>query len=171
MSELIVLGDDDHDTGTRAYERVLERHGGQGPCRGRRLAPVLVATVLAVSACGGTGETGAGAGAADLAGRSFVSTGVTGHELVAGSEVRLIFSEDRVSVNAGCNTLTGAATWDDGVLAVDEHVATTQMACDDALMQQDDWLLAFLKSGPRLTVEGSTLTLGDESESLVLDEL
>ena len=46
----------------------------------------------------------------DLDGKTFVSTAVDGHELVADSEVRLTFQDASISINAGCNTLVGGYT-------------------------------------------------------------
>lgn len=43
-----------------------------------------------------------------LDGTTYVSTNVTGHELVEGTEVQLSFEEGVMSVSAGCNTIFGA---------------------------------------------------------------
>lgn len=125
---------------------------------------LLLVPVLA--AC----DAGTGSDDPDLAGKTFVSTQVTGHELVDGSEVRLIFQTDRISVQAGCNTLNGGATWDEGALVVTQPMARTMMACAPDLMAQDDWLEGFLTSEPALSLDGATLTLGDSTEGITLDE-
>lgn len=127
---------------------------------------VLVGLAVGLSACG----DGTAAAGADLEGKTFVSTDVAGHELVPGSEVKVIFQSDRISVQAGCNTLNGGATWDSGVLVVAVPMARTMMACDDDLSRQDDWLEALLTSEPALSLDGSTLVLGDSAEGLTLEE-
>lgn len=139
---------------------------GTRTVRGAGRAVALAVVTLALAACGGTSPQEA-ASDDDLAGRAFVSTRVTGRDLVEGTEVRLIFQEGRVSVTAGCNTLNGEAAWEDGRLVVQGPMAQTMMACDPALSEQDVWLAALLTSEPPLTLDGSTLTLGEASESSV----
>lgn len=142
--------------------------GERRRCDRRSLAGslVLLGMVMGLAAC----SDGTAAGGADLEGRTFVSTDVAGHELVPGSEVQVIFQTDRISVQAGCNTLNGGATWEGDVLVVAVPMAETMMACDDDLMRQDDWLVAFLTSKPALSLDGSTLVLGDSAEGLTLEE-
>ncbi|WP_164737212.1 META domain-containing protein [Georgenia sp. SYP-B2076] len=132
----------------------------------RRSAAAAVVAGALLAAC----AAAAGGAAPDLAGKSFVSSGVRGHDLVAGTDVRLLFGQDTISVNAGCNTLTGAATWAGGVLAVDAHMAQTMMACSGELTDQDDWLKVLLTSDPAVALEGRTLTIGDDAEGLTLEQ-
>ena len=93
-----------------------------------------------------------------------------GHDLVEGSKVALSFEDGRISANAGCNTMNGAATWDGDTLQVAGPLAMTMMACDEALMDQDQWLSEFLTSSPALAVDGETLTLGDDTTGITLSE-
>jgi heat shock protein HslJ len=107
----------------------------------------------------------------DLADRTFVSTDVRGHDLVEDTSVTLSFESDRVSASAGCNTFSGAASWDDGTLSLgDDELAATMMACSPEQQEQDDWLTEFLASSPDLALDGSTLTLGDDMSGMTLDE-
>jgi heat shock protein HslJ len=46
----------------------------------------------------------------------------------------------------------------------------TRKACPPAQQADDDWLSSFLTSEPALRVEGSTLTLGDDSSGMTLEE-
>jgi heat shock protein HslJ len=102
------------------------------------------------------------AGLAGLAGRQFLSTGVTKDgapfSLVAGSRIRLTFDEGRLSANAGCNTIGGNLTID-GNRLVFSGGSMTEMACQEPLMAQDDWLITFLASSPTFTLSGNDLTL------------
>ena len=127
---------------------------------------------LAVTALLGAGLVlgGCGSESVDLAGRSFTSTEVRGHDLVEGSKVALSFEDGRISANAGCNTRNGAATWDGDTPQVAGPLAMTMMACDEALMDQDQWLSEFLTSSPALAVDGETLTLGDDTTGITLSE-
>ena len=99
---------------------------------------------------------------AGLAGRQFLSTGVTKDgapfALVAGSRIRLTFDEGRLSANAGCNTIGGNLTID-GNRLVFSGGEMTEMACQEPLMAQDNWLVAFLGSGPTFALSGNDLTL------------
>ena len=122
----------------------------------------LLGASLALGACGSEG--------ADLAGRTFTSTEVRGHELAPGSTITLTFEEGRISANGGCNTLNGSATWEGDTLEVAEPLASTMMACDEALMEQDQWLSEYLTSSPALEVDGDTLTLGDDTTGITLSE-
>jgi heat shock protein HslJ len=137
---------------------------------------VLVATLLA-----GCGDSAPDAGtttggsvtalrAADLDGRSFASTSVQGHRLVPGSQVTVAFDGERLSANAGCNAQAGPWSIADGRLRTDGDLAQTQMACEEPLMRQDDWLRAFLSSAPRVALDGDDLTLAGEAATIELTE-
>src|SRR3954470_7514430 len=84
---------------------------------------VTVLVGLLVTACGGGSSSSAGdvpgsaPTKADLDGSAFASTSVEGHDLVAGSTVRLTFEDGSLSANAGCNTMTGSYDVTDGRLA------------------------------------------------------
>lgn len=138
-------------------------HGAPVDGSRRRVVLALAGAVVALLSLGACGSA-----SPDLAGKTYTSTQVTGHDLVPGSAVTLAFADGRVSAQAGCNTMNGPATWDGGKLVVAVPMASTMMACDDALMAQDQWLGSFLTSSPALTVEGDTLTLGDTSSGMTL---
>ena len=99
---------------------------------------------------------------AGLAGRQFLSTGVTKDgatfALVAGTRIRLTFDAGRLSANAGCNTISGNYTID-GNRLVFSGVGMTEMGCQPALMAQDSWLAAFLGAGPTFALDGNSLAL------------
>ena len=125
-------------------------------------APAAIAVLsLALTGCAG--------GSADLEGRTFTATAVRGPDLVEGSAITLAFEDGQVSANAGCNTIFGEAQWDGGTLEA-EQLASTLMACDDALMAQDEWLTALLTSSPTLSVDGTTLTIGDATGLTLTEE-
>ncbi len=134
------------------------------------LLPVLAVTALGLAACGSdeavsdtsTASTAAsgssGAGSVELDGSTFESTAVDGHELVAGSVITLGFADGSLSANAGCNSMVGAYTIDGDVLQA-STLASTLMACDEALMAQDTWLSELLTAGPTVALDGDTLTV------------
>ncbi len=131
----------------------------------------VVLTVLAlgllVGACGsgsssasdGSSVSGSAVTAADLDGSTFESTGIEGHDLVAGSTVRLTFEHGSMSANAGCNTMSGTYVVGDGRLAWTGHPMTTMIGCPEDLMAQDTWLSDLLVQGADATLDGDDLTL------------
>ena len=49
--------------------------------------------------------------------------------------------------------------------------ASTMMACDEPLMEQDGWLSEFLSASPTIALDGSTLTLTGDDTTITLDEI
>jgi heat shock protein HslJ len=105
-----------------------------------------------------------------LAGRTFLSTSVTGHDLVAGSRISVQFrAPHSVAAQAGCNHLSGDYRLDDARLMVDQ-LAMTEMGCDKPLMQQDDWLAGLLQQGPTVSLHGDQLTLTAQDVRITLQD-
>jgi heat shock protein HslJ len=147
--------------------------------RNHRLAVVTVlvlATALSVGACGD--EKGAGpsdSSQLDLVGRTFIGDFVTVNDkpspLVKGSQLRVTFDDGSLGASAGCNSMGGDASWDDGVLIVTgQGLAMTEMACAEPLMQQDTWFADFLTSSPQLLQDDTTLTLTAGDTVIVLQD-
>lgn len=144
---------------------------------------VLMTVLLAASACGSDGEdvdsvddTVGPAGPvklADIDGTTFATAGADAldspdHTLVDGSTVSLTFKGDELSAHAGCNHLMGTAAIVDDNLEVDA-LGGTEMGCDEALMEQDQWLADFLTSSPTISMtSGTELTLASGEQVLVL---
>jgi heat shock protein HslJ len=83
--------------------------------------------------------------------------------------VTLTFEDGNVSMNAGCNTYFGPVDLGGGTLSAPQ-LAGTMMACDEALMSQDEWLVAFLASGPTWTYADGTLELTDGTDTLIFSD-
>jgi len=133
----------------------------------RTVFPLLALAALGLAACGSDDAAPAADGGDDgtlppagfdLDGTEYRSTAVEGHDLVDGTTVALSFDDGSLSATAGCNTLFGGYSIDDDVLVVDA-LAQTEMGCEPALMDQDQWLAGLLSTGPTITVDGDTLTL------------
>lgn len=143
------------------------------------VVPLLsVSLVAALAACGDdTIEPAAGSSvettaatsgpSGSLEPRTFVATASTGFTIVEGSTVTLTFEDGRIGANAGCNSMSGGYTLTDGVLTV-EPMAMTEMACEPALMEQDATIADLLTSSPTISLEGDTLTIGDETRTMTL---
>jgi heat shock protein HslJ len=130
-----------------------------------RLASVpLIAIVLA--AC----SAGPGAG---VEGREFLSTSVTEDgapmALVAGTRIRLAFTDGQLAASAGCNSIGGDYRIEDGVL-VFEGGGMTEMGCDPDRSAQDEWLVALLGSRPTAVLDGADLVLTSGATSVALTD-
>jgi heat shock protein HslJ len=99
--------------------------------------------------------------AADLDGNTYIVTGVQGYDLVKGSEISLRFEEGRVGISAGCNQMGGSYTITSGTLSVGAMMST-EMACEEPLMAQDQWISAFV-NGAAVSLVGDTLTLAKDA--------
>jgi heat shock protein HslJ len=111
-------------------------------------------------------------GLADLAGRQFISRAVIDagepRPLVPDTRIAIDFGDD-LSANAGCNQLFGDYRIDGNTLIVD-NMGQTEMGCQPALMDQDEWLIAFLQSRPTLTLTGSDLSLTSGQVTIILQD-
>ncbi len=139
-----------------------------------RATPVILAALL-LAACTGAGASATpvptdgppgASGRQGLEGRTFLSTAIQGRTLVPGSQVRLSFEAGRIGASAGCNSMGGAYAID-GDLLVARQLATTEMACDPPLMEQDQWLASLL-GGATIGLDGDTLTLAADGVRLTL---
>lgn len=133
------------------------------------LALFAVGTVLILSGCGSSGNS---ATADDVRDQVFITDSVTEGEisrpLAAGSQLTLTFAEDGISANANCNTIFGPGGVIDGILVTDGPLASTMMACDQPLMDQDQWLSEFLVSQPSATRSEGSLVLTSPTISMTL---
>jgi len=122
------------------------------------------------SASSSAAGSGAAGTAADLTGKTLVAKEVTGsYAIVPGSTISLTFQNGSLAARAGCNNMFGQYTVSGNVLNAPQ-LASTMMACDEALMNQDTWLAAFLASSPTWTYSGGTLTLTNGTDTIVLTE-
>ena len=100
-----------------------------------------------------------------LDGRTFLLDSSEGFEAVQGTTVRLRFQDGSLSLQAGCNTNSGDYAVRDGVL-IFENISSTQIGCDPARHEQDEQLVKFLTSKPRLKLDGEQLTLSHADDSI-----
>ncbi|MGZ0152645.1 META domain-containing protein [Kribbella sp. WER1] len=133
----------------------------------------LVTAMVVLSACGAaagrsaTYALGHTPELSDLTDATWVAHSIVNRGIVAGSVIQLTFTGDTVTAEAGCNTLTGAASIDNHELIVSAP-ATTRKACDPALQAQDRWLAAFLAARPTIERQGNELWLSRRAEVLHL---
>lgn len=130
----------------------------------------LIVTSSVVTGCGSDGFA-----TANPSGKTYVATELTINGVLTptaeASSIALTFTEDGISVMAGCNTMFGAASLADGVLTVPAgNLGSTMMACAEMLMAQDQALITFFTSNPGYTLDGSTLTLTSPTTTIVMTE-
>ena len=140
---------------------------------------LLVLGGLLVACSDGSGEitseptsTGGTAAApvdgAALDGTAYVSTGVEGYELVPGSEIQLRFDGDVMSVSAGCNTMFGSFDLTGATLAWAADPASTMIACEPDLSDQDGWVAELFTAGVTAASDGESLTLTGDGVTIQL---
>jgi heat shock protein HslJ len=133
------------------------------------LAFLLTSALLVLGACASRSSAPPdGTGGPGLDGRTFLSTGIEGRILVAGSRIRIAFQDGHVSASGGCNSMSGPYRID-GDHVVAGSLATTEMGCDEPLMAQDTWL-ADLLGGATITLDGDTLVLAKGSVRLTMED-
>ena len=131
------------------------------------LVGAVALAALALAGCGGGSEPLSDT----VEGKSFTSTSVKGHDLVPGSTVNLAFQDGTLVAKAGCNSMSGP--WTDGEgdsVKWSGPAASTQMACDPALMEQDQWLADLLTAGMDVVDGDADLTLRSGDVTIALDE-
>lgn len=143
------------------------------------LLPLLAGVLLGACAAGGASRrpsdrspTPAASAAPSVAGgpmvadRTFISSAITGRDLVPGTRVTLRFKDGQLGASAGCNSMSGDYQIVGGALSVG-RLATTEMGCEADLMAQDQWLAAFLP-GAAISLDGTTLSLAKDGVTLTL---
>jgi heat shock protein HslJ len=142
-----------------------------------RLRRGFVALAVVAAGCGtsaGTNApvstTGTTAGTTALRGHTYLSDSVSGRALVPGTQVSLEFKDTgELTARAGCNTMFAPATLDGGTVVVGD-LATTEMGCEQARADQDQWLSGVLRAKPAWRLDGSVLHITSGSTEIVLSE-
>lgn len=147
---------------TAAASLVLAACGGGGASSASSASPATEPTAVAPEPTAPT----SGATDGGLAGTSWVGTTADPASPADPAKITLSFEDAALSATGGCNRMGGDYSVVDGVLAVGA-MFSTEMACDQPLMDQDQWL-ATLLNGARVTVDGTTLTLVNGDTTLTL---
>ncbi|MFM1966632.1 MAG: hypothetical protein RL134_2357 [Actinomycetota bacterium] len=132
----------------------------------RRLAlsgTTLAAIALALTACGGGSsatsepESFADASLADT-GYAVTTITVDGAQREVFPPVEITFTADSINVATPCNGMSGPVTYSETTLMVGA-LAQTKMACEAALMEQDQVIADALAANPTWQVVDGNLTL------------
>lgn len=117
----------------------------------RKTILTLLSAMLVLAACtGGSSQPEDGV--------TYLATDSTGFDLVEGSTASITFEDGHISLNTGCNTASGTATWSGSTLKTGEY-AITEMGCEADLMTQEEIFMELLTSGPEVTRDGDTVRL------------
>ena len=128
----------------------------------RHHRPIVFATAIALlTSCGLLPED------ADLPldGREFESTLVTENgepvALVEQTSIRVRFGEERISADAGCNSISGEFDVEGDLLVV-ENLEQTERGCESNLMAQDERVADLLRSQPTVSLVENQLVLDND---------
>ncbi|HEX9854122.1 MAG TPA: META domain-containing protein [Acidimicrobiia bacterium] len=131
--------------------------------------------ILTVGASDGTGalELGRGEGPpadAGLEGTRWVLDtlvdGDTASTPVAGAEATLTIEGGEAGGESGCNSFGGRVTVDPPTITFDE-ITTTEMACDQAVMDQEAFVYDVLGRATNFSIDGDLLTIDAGGRALV----
>jgi heat shock protein HslJ len=91
-------------------------------------------------------------------------------DLTAPEGASLSFADDAISVATGCNQAFGEATVGDGTITIGV-LGSTRMACEDALMEWEAAVLAFLEGELAYELDGDDLVLTKDDATMTLSEI
>lgn len=147
--------------------RAAESRSRPHLARHLRAVPVVLATVVLVTGCGGTDAGTPTSRAAER--RSWVLDGPrAGDPASNGVVVALVLDGGRISATMSCNRGGGDYTWDGDRLVLGQF-ATTLAGCAD-----DDRVAAVttvLHDHPLVTVDGSTMTMTADARTISFREV
>lgn len=128
--------------------------------------PLFAAAAAVLFAACTPGTVASPSPVAPLDGHTYLSTDIDGAVLVPGTQVRLTFKDGNLNAQGGCNIMGGTYSIDGNRLRTTQTFMT-EMACDEPLQAQDEWLSRFL-GDLTYTLVGDSLTLTDGTVSLTL---
>ena len=80
---------------------------------------------------------------------------------VGGATMTATFQGGQLNGSGGCNTFNTTYQTNDGFRLLINPLSTTQIACDDLVMQQENQYFGLLPQMTRFTRQGSSLVLTD----------
>jgi heat shock protein HslJ len=102
-----------------------------------------------------------------LEGQTWHLMDLRGETVLDPIEIDMTIEGDVVSGSSGCNQYNGAATYGEGEITLGPNFATTRMACDPPVMDQEqDYLLA-LSEATTYEISGNQLSLADATGTVV----
>jgi heat shock protein HslJ len=97
----------------------------------------------------------------DPTGRTWELVTLHGSEPIEATTIDLTLEDDSMSGSAGCNNYNGAAEFEDGSMTLGPDIATTRMACEQEIMDQESAYLSALARVSAYVLEPDELLLQD----------
>jgi putative lipoprotein len=104
---------------------------------------------------------------ASLEGRTWQLVELEGSAPLAGTSIDMTIDGEVVSGSSGCNQYNGPVTYGDGEMTLGPNFATTMMACEEAIMDQEQAYLAALASVTGYQVSDDEMILTDTAGEVV----
>ncbi|WP_026927439.1 META domain-containing protein [Granulicoccus phenolivorans] len=123
----------------------------------------MYSAVLAALLLTGWADTAQPAAGPQLPGTSWELTELHQAPPVAGTSITAAFTTEQISGSAGCNRYFGPVALGVGTISVSDALATTLMACDGPVMDQEYAYLAAVRDARAYRLDGDRLTLLDGS--------
>jgi heat shock protein HslJ len=130
--------------------------------------PAVAVSVMLAAATAGCEDTGIGAG--ELADRTFVATEIEGASLPDETAITLVFTNDSLTLSAGCNAIRADIETSGGPLDV-QDLARSDLTCPPDVDALEQWLVGVLDDGPTADVSDGTLVLSAPSGSITATEV
>jgi heat shock protein HslJ len=125
----------------------------------------LCAGLFTLAACTSSSR----GGESDLTAQGWILSTIMDQSLVPGSSITAQFTSDgKVSGSAGCNRYSGTYTVSGNSLQLSSPMASTMMACEQALMDQESAYFKALGEVKTFSISGDQLTLTDDNKKSLL---
>jgi len=142
--------------------------------RGLIITGLVVVTAVGFTACGSDDDSGSDTTATTgvvtegaVEGVTWTVTELNGEAPPDGVTATLLFDGTTVSGSSGCNNYSGTASFDEDVVAIDEGLAGTMMACEAAISEFEADYLAMLAEASVFAVDGDTMTFSNDSDAVL----
>lgn len=122
----------------------------------------MLLAVAALAACSGA------AAEAELTDVTWTLTELEGSAPLADTNVHLVISADgSLAGSGGCNRYMGGVTFGDGEITFGPNLASTRMACEEAVMAQESAYLDLLERVSGYEIGGGELRLTDSNGNVL----
>jgi heat shock protein HslJ len=120
---------------------------------------VGIAALVSLAACAPTASQAGG----EITGVVWVLDSLNGATPVSGTTITVEFTDNgSVGGSGGCNRYSGQYSVSGGDIQITQPMASTMMACEQAVMEQESAYFQALGTAKRFVVNGDQLTLNDE---------
>ncbi len=129
---------------------------------------VILTSLVFLSSCASGGASGGGKGG-ELSGVYWQLTSLNGAAPIDGTSLSARFQDGRVNGSAGCNRFNGAYTVDGSKIEFGEAMASTMMACEEAVMNQEQAYFKAMADAASFTATAEILTLLDSGGKVLAE--